>query len=110
MNRTPLISIISSLILPLMLLVPSYGHAQDQERPFIWVKASDRPEILQKIGQNPWAKELFQTLQARADKATSDSLVKRRGKLMALPLVWSQDSNAAPTLVIMKGAGSVNTY
>ena len=89
-----------SLILVLSISVLSCAHAEETERPFIWVKASDRPDILQKIDQNPWANELFQALQERADEATSDSMIERREKLMALPLVWSEQHDSTPTLRI----------
>jgi hypothetical protein len=68
------------------------------ERPFIWVKASERDGILKKVENNDWAKELFNTLKERADKTTSTSLEERREKLMVLPLVWSADSSKAPTI------------
>ena len=83
-----------------VLLFSQLCYAAEQERPFIWVKASDRPDILQKIDQNPWANELFQALQERADEATSDSMIERREKLMALPLVWSEQHDSTPTLRI----------
>ncbi len=68
------------------------------ERPFIWVKASERAEILDKIENNQWAKELFETLQKRADKTTSSNMAERREKLSVLPLVWSDESSRAPTI------------
>jgi len=68
------------------------------ERPFIWVKASEKEGILKKIENNHWAKELFETLQKRADKTTSSSIAERREKIMVLPLVWSEDSSTAPTI------------
>lgn len=73
-------------------------QSQKLERPFIWVKASERGDILRKIENNDWAKELFETLQKRSDKTTSSSLAERREKLMVLPLIWSEDSSKAPTI------------
>ncbi len=73
-------------------------QSEKLERPFIWVKASERNEILQKIENNDWAKELFETLQKRADETTSSGMAERREKVMVLPLVWSEDSSMAPTI------------
>ena len=86
-------------IFTLTLSMLSSAHAEETERPFIWVKASDRSNILQKIEQQPWAGKLFQTLKARADASTSASLAGRRERLMALPLVWAEGKDATPTLV-----------
>ncbi len=68
------------------------------KRPFIWVSASERDEILHKIENNGWAKELFDALQKRADKTVSSNMAERRDKVMTLPLVWSEDSSTAPTI------------
>ena len=68
------------------------------ERPFIWVKSSEKEAILKKIENNDWAKKLFKTLLERADKTTSSSIAERREKLMVLPLVWTEDSSKAPTI------------
>ena len=97
MSRANPASIATFLLLALTLTVTSKAHAEDFERPFIWVKASERPDILQKIANNPWANELFQTLQTSAEAATSDSIFERREKLMALPLVWPRERETAPT-------------
>ena len=64
--------------------------AEQVERPFIWVKASDRAAIVEKITTKPWAKKQFQTLRARADNATANNITQRREKLLALPLVWPE--------------------
>ncbi len=98
MNKVSLPSAFAVLILALALSAPSSAYSGETERPIIWVKPSDRSDILQKIEQSPWAAELFQSLQARADEATSDSMAERREKLMALPLVWSEQAGTTPTL------------
>lgn len=96
MNRT---NFANMLVLTLALALLSCAHAGETERPFIWVKASDRPGILKKIERNPWASELFLSLKARADASASADLAGRRERLMALPLVWADDKDTAPTLV-----------
>ena len=68
------------------------------QRPFIWVRNSDREKILNKIDNNPWAKELFHSLKQRADEGTAATLNERRERLTALPLQWPDGKNAAPTL------------
>lgn len=73
--------------------------AAQLQRPFIWVKATERGEILQKIDNQPWAKQLFTSLKKRADAATASTLDERREKLMALPLVWSNEQYGTPTLL-----------
>jgi len=74
--------------------------ASETERPFIWVTAADKPAILNKIAQQPWARSLFVELHARADAAAPTTLEERREKLTALPLVWSAGENNPPTLVV----------
>ena len=64
--------------------------AEQVERPFIWVKASERAAIVEKITTKPSAKKQFQTLRARADNATANNITQRREKLLALPLVWPE--------------------
>lgn len=78
------------------------NQAQKLKRPFIWVNSSDRAEILKKIENNVWAKELFESLRERADLAASTNMAERREKLMVLPLVWSDDKSKAPTLKVFK--------
>ena len=76
------------------------GLASETERPFIWVTAADKPAILKKIEEQPWARSLFAELRARADAAAPATMAERREKLMALPLVWSGEDDSPPTLVI----------
>lgn len=96
MNKVVTILFAVSLILALQ---PT-ACAQEVERPIIWVKASDRQSVLRKIEDNEWAKSLFKTLRARAEEAAPLTLAERREALLALPLVWSEDKNAAPSLTI----------
>ena len=44
-------------------------RAAPEERPMIWVRPSDRPAILAKIDQYPWAESIYNQLRARADSA-----------------------------------------
>jgi len=74
--------------------------ASDTERPFIWVTAADKPAILKKIEEQPWAGSLFAELRLRADAAAPATMTERREKLMALPLVWPEGENSPPTLVV----------
>ena len=76
------------------------GLASETERPFIWVKAADKPAILKKIEEQPWAASLFTELRARADEAAPTTMTERREKLMALPLVWPEGENSPPALVV----------
>lgn len=77
---------------------PWASSASERERPFIWVTAEERSAILDKIESQPWASEMFQTLRARADAATAETLAERRARLTELPLVWRDGENMAPVL------------
>jgi len=91
-----------TVLLPILIALSACQETTRQpeklERPFIWVKASEKEGILKRIENNLWAKELFETLQKRADKTTSSNMVERLEKLLVLPLVWSEDSSMAPTI------------
>ncbi|MCP4044764.1 MAG: hypothetical protein GY732_02100 [Gammaproteobacteria bacterium] len=76
------------------------GLASETERPFIWVKSTDRPAILKKIEEHPWARSLFVELGVRADEAAPTTMAERRQKLMDLPLVWSEGEDSPPALVV----------
>ena len=107
------------LLTSIFLLLYSNTYCQEVERPFIWVKASERATILQKIEDNAWAKSLYNSLKERADAAVPRGVEERREMLEALPLVWGQDGSVPtlqtyetdmawdryrePTLAMMKG-------
>ncbi|MCM2680705.1 hypothetical protein [Echinimonas agarilytica] len=74
--------------------------ANQPQRPFIWARASERSAILDKIEHSSWARELFQSLKSRADEGTSTNLKQRKEKLLALPLVWSEELDKTPTLLV----------
>jgi len=76
------------------------GVASETNRPFIWVKAEDKPAILKKIEEQPWAESLFEELSSRADTAAPTTMTERREKLKELPLVWSEGEDSPPTLVV----------
>jgi len=84
----------------ILVLSATSGLASETERPFIWVKAADKPAILKKIEEQPWAESLFAELRARADKAAPTTMEERREKLLALPLIWSGGNDSPPTLVV----------
>jgi hypothetical protein len=83
----------------ILFLSTAPGLASEIERPFIWVKSADKPAILKKIEEQPWAGSLFAELRARADAAAPTTMAERREKLLALPLVWSDGEDSPPTLV-----------
>jgi len=83
-----------------LFLLVAPGFASETDRPFIWVKSADRPAILKKIREQPWAGSLFAELHARADEAAPTTMAQRREKLLALPLVWPGGEDSPPTLVV----------
>ena len=82
------------------LLLAAPAFASETERPFIWVRPADKPVILAKIEQQPWARSLFVELRARADETAPTTMAERREKLLALPLVWSGGEDSPPALVV----------
>jgi hypothetical protein len=84
----------------LLSLFAAQALATESQRPFIWVTAADRPAILKKIEEQPWAASLYAELRVRADAAAPTTMAERREKLEALPLVWSGDENGPPALVV----------
>lgn len=70
--------------------------AQLTERPFIWVKASDRPALLEKIATEEWARSYFEKFRARADEETADYRASPVDFLRQLPLDWRDSSGSVP--------------
>ncbi len=75
------------------------GSEGQPQRPSIWVSAADRPNILSKIEESAWALRTFESLRERADEAAPLTLADRRSRILALPLVWSEESRASPVLM-----------
>ncbi|NQY09031.1 MAG: heparinase II/III family protein [Flavobacteriales bacterium] len=99
MNRFNLL-----IVLILSILLGACQEKEEQstklERPFIWVKASEKEAILNKIENNVWAAKMFKILSKRTDKTLSNSLEERAEKLKVLPLVWLGDSSLPPTIKV----------
>ena len=55
------------------------------ERPFIWVKATDRNNILNKIDSEAWAKSLLTELEQRVEFVASDDIALRKRVVMKIP-------------------------
>ncbi|MBB1455699.1 heparinase II/III family protein [Pseudoalteromonas sp. SG43-5] len=89
-------------------LIAFKASATEVERPSIWVKKSERPEILNKIQTEPWAKSLFEELQQRVKPIAAINKEQRLKPLAELPLIWNKDKSQAPTLphFRVKGGGS----
>lgn len=65
----PSVGFARRLALSLVVAVCAAVPALALERPTIWVQASDREAILQKIDDHEWAQQLFTELKKRADAA-----------------------------------------
>jgi hypothetical protein len=81
------------------------AHAENIERPSIWVKNSDRSKILAKIENEPWAQSLFTELKRRVEPLASENIERRKTLLANLPLIWHQESPQKPVLPTFKVPG-----
>jgi hypothetical protein len=87
MRRSGLVIALTSLL----------AAAPPHERPLIWVRSSDRAEILAKIESQPWARQQFLALKARADAAVSSHRADPSAYLRTLPWIPTTPG-AHPTL------------
>ncbi|OUS70997.1 hypothetical protein B5G52_12390 [Pseudoalteromonas sp. A601] len=83
-------------------LIVFRASATEVERPSIWVKKSERPEILNKIKTEPWAKSLFEELKHRVEPIAALNKEQRLKPLEELPLIWNKDQSQAPTLPLFR--------
>lgn len=68
-----------------------YGESPDLvERPFIWVRNSDKAALLDKIAHTPWATGAYNDLVARVGSQLTSHQTDRRNYLSGLPVEdWS---------------------
>lgn len=85
-----LVFCLGSSAVPLKEDFPNASQAlMHAERPFIWVKASERAAILEKINTKIWAKELFQTMQEGVDFYVDQHVRNPAWILGRIQLTWS---------------------
>ncbi len=72
-------------------------------RPFIWVRDSEKADILAKISNQPWAASQFNSLVARAASGVASHQADRDAFLRELPINW----NASPPKFNYDSGGSV---
>ncbi|WP_445736602.1 heparinase II/III domain-containing protein [Mariniflexile sp.] len=89
-----------------MLFFISNLLAQEAERPFIWVKQSERSQILEKIAQEPWATSLYTKFLNRADEDFNVYQKSPELFLKKLPFNWeAQKPTQIPPLKIIIRTG-----
>lgn len=64
------------------------GPPPPRARPFIWVSEADKPDILAKIANQPWAASLFSQLESRAADNRSSHQADRDAYSQGLPVDW----------------------
>ncbi|MFB9294114.1 heparinase II/III domain-containing protein [Persicitalea jodogahamensis] len=77
--------------------------AQGVQRPMIWVKASDRKAILDKIESQAWAADYYQAFKKRVE---SDLLLHQQdaGKYLdKMPLDWTRTTGTIPPILPITG-------
>lgn len=76
----------------ILLLVCLQGslQAQHRERPFIWVRAGDRPAILEKIAHQSWAKEIYAEFIDELDRSIQVHASDPTRFLGGLPFDWEK--------------------
>ena len=78
----------------LVFLIQSLMIAQELERPFILVKASERDQILQKINTQPWANDIYIHLKSIADVQVKKFYKNPKTYIERLPFNWSEKTAA----------------
>ena len=74
----------------LFLLASLKNFSQELERPFIIVKANERPQILAKIESQPWAKKVYDDLKTTTDQQVKQFYKNPEEYLKQLPFNWSK--------------------
>ncbi|WP_136482891.1 heparinase II/III domain-containing protein [Cognatitamlana onchidii] len=79
---------ITFLFVILFIAGPMQG--QELERPFIFVKSSERNQILEKINTQPWAKHIYDTLKLTTDAEVNKFYKDPSVYIKQLPFDWSK--------------------
>lgn len=94
-----------------LFLVVSTGKlvAQNNQRPFIWVKAEDKAKILKKIENQAWAKAFYKEFKERLDKDIVSYRKDPNDFLMKIPFDWSkQKTGVTPPLKTFADSNGAN--
>ncbi|MBU1822521.1 MAG: heparinase II/III-family protein [Bacteroidetes bacterium] len=81
-------------------------RAQTVERPMIWVKASDREAILDKIKTQRWAAEYYRAFKKRVEDDLKLHQQDAGRYLDKMPLDWNKGRDRIPPLVPITGFNS----
>ncbi|MDP5130616.1 MAG: heparinase II/III family protein [Paraglaciecola sp.] len=90
----------------LALIFIESGNVYAMERPFIWMSAAEKFQILDKIENNDWAKKRFEILKQRTDDFAPTSLKERIENINQLPLQWGDKNNSFPRFIAQKNIGN----
>lgn len=66
----------------------NFESSPPRARPFMWVTDEEKPEILDKIANHPWARSLFDQLVARTASAVASHRADRDAFIRQLPVSW----------------------
>ncbi len=64
--------------------------SQEQERPFIWVKASERNQILEKIKTQTWTQDIYRKLLSKTDDEIERFYKNPETYIKQLPFNWNE--------------------
>jgi hypothetical protein len=95
-------------ILFFLLIIRSFAVAQTLEkRPMIWVKPSDKQEILNKIKTQKWANDFYQKFKERLANDLKNHQANPKEYLSKMPLDWSKANNSIPPMLQFKSNGGL---
>ncbi|WP_163397426.1 heparinase II/III domain-containing protein [Flavobacterium fluviatile] len=92
-------TLVKYIIVLLLVLNGAMAFAQNQQRPFIWVKQEEKAPLLDKIKNQAWANAFYKEFKQRVDK---DILLYKKSPedfLKQIPFDWSkQKAGSTPPL------------
>ncbi|WP_282122077.1 heparinase II/III domain-containing protein [Algibacter mikhailovii] len=81
---------IKKALLFIVLFIQFSIHGQELERPFIWVKSSERHQILNKIKTQDWAADIYHNLQNKTDREVKEFYKNPTAYIKRLPFNWTE--------------------